>query len=79
MGDNEEQYGVYLNSLIKTWKALRANDFDPPRRQYSSDFKGANFWFVIGTHACIFVVSAELVYDADTDSSRDDWKYTLTL
>ena len=41
-GDNENEYGAYLNSLIKTWKQLKANDIDQPRQalqQVRGEFK----------------------------------------
>ena len=41
-GDAPDQYGNYLNSLVKTWKELRANDIDQPRKivpQVVSDLK----------------------------------------
>ncbi|KAL8925066.1 MAG: hypothetical protein Q9208_003750 [Pyrenodesmia sp. 3 TL-2023] len=30
-GDDEKEYGAYLNSLITTWKALKANENDIPK------------------------------------------------
>ncbi|KAL9077599.1 MAG: hypothetical protein Q9157_003295 [Trypethelium eluteriae] len=30
-GDREGEYGAYLNSLIKTWKALKAEDIEGPK------------------------------------------------